>query len=249
MSFCGSSQGGTTANTNQYVDPLGPSSLTRLPNGQSIANYSASGAPQMRTSLFNYLKGQTPSLEQAGQAAGSAATEAANNPGWAEAQAQAQKNINGDYLAGSPQLDAAMNQNQVQQLRASADQNAQAASKYALNGMDFSTAHDQAAQANTAAAASSAANTNAQTYLQNYLAERTNQNNGATQLQTATNAPLSYLNQVSANETAPLTQIGNIISGLSSGGQVVGTGGSTQQSDNPSTGSDIMNGFSVLGNL
>jgi hypothetical protein len=203
----------------------------------------------MRTDLFNYLDSATPGLQQAGQAAGQAAQTAAANPGYAAAAAQANQNIAGNYLAGSPQLSAAMNTNTAQQMAAAQNQNAKTASNYALNGMDFSTAHDQAAQANTGAAAASAGATNAQAFLQNYQAERTNQNNGAAQLNTATAAPLSYLNQVSSSETAPLQQIGNIISGLSSGGQVANGGGTQAMNDNPSTGSDIMNGMSVLGDL
>jgi hypothetical protein len=245
MSFCGSSTGGTSTQNNQWVDPLGPTSI----NANGSGNYSATGAPQMRSNMFDYLNSQTPQLQQAGQAAGQAAQTAAANPGYAAAAAQANQNIAGDYLAGSPQLNAAMAQNTAQQMGSAANTNARTQSQYAMNGMNYSTANQQAAQANMGAAAASAANTNAQTFLSNYQAERANQNNGATQLNTATSAPLSYLNQVSSSETAPEQQIGNIISGLSSGGQVANGGGTQAMSDNPSTGSDIMNGMSVLGDL
>lgn len=245
MSFCGSNQGGSSSQNNQWIDPLGPTSISAGGTGK----YDPTGAPQMRSGLFDYIKGITPQLQQYGQQAGAAATGAANNPLWGAAATQAGKNISGDYLAGSPQLDAAMNQNTATALRGASDQNARTASNYALNGLNYSTAHDQAAQAATGAAVAGANNTNAQTYLQNYQSERANQNNGANQLGTALGAPLSYLNQASTAQLAPSSQIGNILSALSSGGQTVNGGGTSYMGDNPSIGSDIMNGASVLGNF
>jgi hypothetical protein len=114
----------------------------------------------------------------------------------------------------------------------------------AKNGMDFSTASQQAQQAANAAASATAGRTEAEARGQNYLGERANQNAAGSMLQQATSAPLSYLGQVSGAATQPLTQAGNLLSGLSSGGQIYGTGSNGSYS--PSMGSSILNGIGAL---
>ena len=60
----------------------------------------------------------------------------------------------------------------------------------------------------------------------------------------ATGTPLNYLSGVSGAMVSPLSQSGNLISGLSSGGQVYQTG--QKAYDNPSIGSSILSGIGAL---
>ncbi len=185
-----------------------------------------------------------PTMTQAGERLASGLEGAASNPGWSAASGLAQKNIAGDYLNGSPALDRAMAWNRAQTMADAADATARIKSAYGKNGMAFSTASQQADQAARAAAGARANQTSAQTYLQNYMAERGNQNNGGAMLAQSTGTPLNYLSQVSGAYASPLTQAGNLLSGLSSGGQVFSTGQSGSYS--PSMGANIMNGLGGL---
>lgn len=238
MGFCDSGQSQT--NKGQYIDPLGPTSIG--PHGRAV--YAPTGAPQMRTQLFNYLGQYQPAMNAAGQSYASGLQSAAANPGWAQAADLANKTMAGDYLHGSPELDAAMTANTRQAMASAADSGARIKSQMGMNGMGFSTANQEAQQANTASAAANAANTNAQTYLQNYLSERQNQNNAVNNLATATSTPLNYLQGVSGAMEQPLTQAGNLLSALSSGGQVFTSG--TSGSYSPSMGSSILQGIGGL---
>lgn len=227
--FCDSSQ--DQKNNTQYVDPLGPSS-------------GGNGAPQLRGQLFDYLSQNLGNSVNSGQTYANALTAAAANPAWQTVQGNAQKSAAGDYLNGSPQLDSAMAQNVAQAQRGAADENARIRSTFAKNGMAFSTADEQAQQTNSAAANAQAANTNAQTYLQNYLSERGNQVNAGNALAQGQQAPLSYLSSIPGAYTNPLTTAGGLVSGMASGGQMITTGTSGQYS--PSAGSDVMNGLGSL---
>jgi hypothetical protein len=246
MGFCSSSQGGqqTQRNSNQWIDPLGPTSI----NANGSQDYSATGAPQLRSQLFNYLSGWLPQLAGAGQGAANAMTSAAALPGWGIAANNATRTAAGDYLNGSPVLDRALAYQRASALQGVADQNARIRSQFAKNGQSFSTGMEQAEQANTAAATANANAQNANTYLQNYLGERQNQVNAPGQLAAATGTPINYLQGVTGALSLPLAQAGNLLSALSSGGQVytTGTTGTTQSQDNPSLGSDILNGISSI---
>lgn len=240
--FCDDSQ--SQQSSQGWQDPLGPTSISK--SGQP--SFSATGAPQLRGSLFNYLGNYIPGLAQSGQETASALKAAAANPTWAQAEGNASKNAAGDYLNGSPQLNEALARQRAQSLTDVANQNARTRSQFSKNGMQFSTGNQQAQQAATGASNAASDNTAAQTYLQNYQNERANQNNAATQLQGAYAAPLNYLTSVPGAQTAPLSSAGNILSALSGGGQVFNTGQTGSYS--PSLGSSIMNGFSgVMGSL
>lgn len=242
MGFCDSGQQQQT--TQGWQDPLGPTSMG--PGGQP--NFSATGAPQMRSQIFNYLGSVAPQLQKSGQAVASQLGSDAANPYFNTAQKNAESTIAGDYLNGSPELDRAMATQRAQTMASAADNAARIKSTDAKNGMAFSTGDQQALEANNAAANATAQNTSAQTYLQNYLAERGNQINGVNQLQTAQAAPLNYLSGQSGAITQPLNQEGNLLTSLSGGGQVFNTGASGTYS--PSLGSSILNGFSgVMGSL
>ncbi len=214
--------GGTTQYTDNpsWNDPLGPTSIAKGKNGKEIDTYSPTGAVEQRADIFSHLNAAKPSIDASTGKVVSGLETAANDPGWAAAQENARATIRGDYLAGSPQLDAAMASNRRQQLDAAADQNARQGAQYARSGMSFSTGNQQAADSNTAAAAAAAGNTEAQARLSNYLNERQNQIKGADQLQTATGAPLNYLQNVTQAQMNPLASEASLVSGLSTGGPV-----------------------------
>lgn len=242
MGFCDSSQ--TTSAPPVWADPLGPTSTGK--GGRAI--YGTSGAPQLRNGIFNAMSGYTPQLNAAAGQAANTLSAGMSNPAWQEGQNLATRNLSGAYLNGSPQLDKAMAENRSATMAASADQNARTQSQFAKAGMGWSTANQQATQAGTASAAGNADRDAANTYLQNYQFERGNQNAAPQQFAAASAAPFNYLSQGSQATLAPLAQQGNILSALSSGGQVVTP--NTTQSINPSTGSSILNGWAgVVGNL
>lgn len=241
-SFCQDNQSQRV--NNSWMDPLGPTSVG--PGGRP--NFGATGAPQMRSTLFNYLGGYIPGMAQAGQNYASALGKAASDAGWNQAAGVARGNLAGQYLNGSPQVDRAIAANRNAQMADAANEGARIRSQYNQNGMGFSTGAQQADQANRTAAATQAAQNAANTYMQNYMAERANQNAAGQQLVQATAAPLNYLSQVPGAYTSGLTSAGNLLTGLSSGGQMFNTGASG--SYNPSMGSSILNGFSgVVGSL
>lgn len=206
--------------TPQWFDPLGPSSVGYDAKGKPVQNFAPSGAPQMRSNIYNELADVQPVTSAASHALAGKLVDASNDPSWAGAQENARATIRGDYLSGSPQLDAAMASNRRQQLDASADQNARQQSTFAKNGMSFSTANQQAENANTAAAAAAAGNTEAQARLANYTQERSNQIKGTEQLEQATSAPLNYLQNVPSALTNPLASEASLVSGLSTGGPI-----------------------------
>ena len=244
--FCDSSQsaGGNQTNNNQWANPLGASSIGA--NGRPV--FTPSGAPQLGQQSLNYLGSSMPQMNAAGQASATALTGAAANPGFTAAQSNAAGTAAGDYLAGSPQLNRALAQNQATAGAGAADAAARARSGMAKNGMAWGTGQQQVEQAATAQGNEAAANTNALSYLQNYQSERGAQNQAGAQLAQAYSAPLSYLSSVPGALASGPSAAAPLISGLGSGGQIFSTGGSNTSSGlyNPSIGSDIMNGIGSL---
>lgn len=242
MGFCDSSQ--STSAPPVWADPLGPTATGK--RGRAI--YGTSGAPQLRTGIFNAMQGYQPALSAASDAAASRLTSGVNAPAWGEAQGLATRNLSGAYLNGSPQLDRAMAENRAATMGAAADATARLKSQYGRAGMGWSTANQQAAQGAATTAAGEADRDAANTYLQNYQFERGNQNAAPGQYAQAAAAPFNYLSQGSSAILNPLQQQGNLLSALSSGGQVITP--NTTQTLNPSLGSNIMNGWAgVIGNL
>lgn len=171
-----------------------------------------------------------------------------NAPQWKSAENLATRNLSGAYLNGSPQLDRAMAANRAGTLAAASDATARIKSQFGKAGMGWSTGYQQAAQSNQAAAGADAGRTSANAYLQNYMNERQTQNAAPGQFAAAKAAPFNYLSQASQSVMSPLAAQGNLLSALSSGGQVI-TPNSTQ-TVNPSLGSSIVNGWAgVVGNL
>ncbi len=218
MGYSGGQQ--TYTDKPQWFDPLGPSSVGYDKKGKPVQNFNPSGAPQMREGIFNQIDETHPVTTASSHELAGRLAEASNDPGWADAQGNARATIRGDYLNGSPQLDAAMAATRRSQMNAAADSNARQGAQFARNGMTFSTANQQANQANNAAAAAAAGNTEAQARLANYTAERQNQIKGTEQLEAATAAPLNYLENIPNALLNPLATEASLISGLSTGGPI-----------------------------
>lgn len=239
MGFCDSGQ--STTNKTQWVDPLGPTSIS--PQGKR-QTYEPTGAPQIRSELFNYIRGARPGLIQSGETAATGLQRAAANPAWAQMQRNAGSAASGAYLHGSPELDRALAWNRASGRASAADETARLRSSYGRAGMSFSTGNQQASQAAQGAANARSEQTSAQALLQNYLAERSNQLSAADALAKAQGMPLNYLQGVTGAKLQPLAQIGNLLSALSSGGQVVQTG--SNSSATPSAGGAILQGIGAL---
>jgi hypothetical protein len=209
-----------------------------------VPQFQASGAPQAGASIINYLNSAMPQMNQAGSNYASALGTAANNPGWQSAQTNAQQNASGARLAGSPEVDRALAYSRAQTMSDAANQEARIKSGYEKNGMGWSTAAQQAEQSSNATANASANATDANARMQNYLAERQNQNAAGGQLAQATGAPLNYLSQISSAYSAPMSQAAQLVAGLGSGGSIYSAGQSG--TSNPSLGSSIMGGMGGL---
>lgn len=183
-----------------------------------FADFNASAYPQLRALANNTL---------------SATQAAAGNPGWGAAADMATKTIQGQYLKANPYLEkslassrAALDTDLANTRTATtadlAGQNAELQSQYQRNGQTFSTANQQANQANTAATlarvaegensarAGLTANSD-QARLQNYLAERENQQNAVGVLGQATSAPLNYLGQAQKTALEPYAAYSNML--------------------------------------
>jgi hypothetical protein len=141
-------------------------------------------------------------------------------PGWGQAQTLASNEMQGKYLNGSPELDNAMAQMRAGSNASTANTNAGIRSQFAQNGMSFGTGNQEAQMATQAANNASANNAEAQARLQNYQAERQLQSNAVNNYATATSTPLNYLAQDNTPYMTPLTDISQIVSGLSKGGTV-----------------------------
>jgi hypothetical protein len=207
----------TYTDTPQWYDPLGPSSVDA--NGKQI--FSPTGATGQRKQVFDYLSEYAPMFQQnAGEIARMART-ASGDSGWGAASDLARKTIAGDYLNGSPQLDAAMTAMRTRSASDVGNQSARIRDAYSRAGMGWSTGNQQAQEAAAAAAATRAGETEAQARLANYQAERGYQQAAPGLLQAALSAPMDYLSAIPNAYYAPLAQQANLVSGLSSGGQVV----------------------------
>lgn len=231
MGFCTSASGQQSGNKYQYQSPLGPSGTPANTSGNNI---------------FNYLSGDTGQSQNAAQNYASALGAAASNPGWGTVQQNAVNTAAGDYLQGSPALNEQMAQNEAMTMGQAAGQNARTRANYQQNGMGFSTANQEAQQANTAAAQAQANQLNAQTYATNYLNQLGAMQNAGSQLAQAVGTPLSYLGAVPSAYTSGLTTPAAITQQLGTGGTNLNTGGFVNQQTSPSLGGDIMGAIGSL---
>lgn len=181
------------------------------------------GGREERNYVFNQLDKARPQMEANRQATVDALKAGASNPGYAQAQALAQRTMSGDFLHGSPELENQIGQMRAASSREGADTEANLRDQFARNGMSFSTANQQAAQSNKALTTARANDTEAGMRMQNYAGERSAQMQAPQMLDAAVSAPINYLAQTSSAETAPMAQIAQIVAGLAGNGQVMAT--------------------------
>lgn len=214
--FCGTSPTTSQVLPNWY-DPLGPSAVG--PKGQPL--FSPTGGPQQRSAIFNMLSGLQPTLASNSALTAGALQSGAASPGFGQARDLASSEIAGNYLHGSPELDSAMSAMRANAGADSANTAARLKSSYAQNGMSFGTPQMAALENNQAVNTAQANNTETQARLSNYQTERSAQDSAGGRYQAATDAPINYLSSMNNAYLAPMTQMGQLVSGLSSGGQVV----------------------------
>lgn len=170
--------GGESTNTTNPIqyDPLG-----RNAAGNNMA---PTGGPEQRSAIFNQLNAVSPQANAAAQQAAGGMQQAAANPGFQQAAANANKTIQGGYLAGTPEFQSSLGNYANTSNKATldylsgigkvgagireraaagaADQGANTASQMSRIGQGFSTANQQAQQAGKAAAGAQADQTVAQ---------------------------------------------------------------------------------------
>jgi hypothetical protein len=213
MAFCDKTKKKT--DQPQYFDPLGPAALDK--KGRPI--FQPTGGVEQRNRIFTALNGVAPGAEQAGADLAAGLRTASSDAGWGQAADLARRTIGGEYLKGSPELDSAMSKLYSRSQASAADQEARLKSDFGRAGMGFSTAHQQAAQNNRAAATANAGATEAAARLQNYQAERGYQNAAPQMLAQALGVPLDYLSQIPSAFLSPLLQEAQLVTGLATGGQ------------------------------
>lgn len=209
MSSCGPGGASYKPIKNEWYDPLGPASGRQK-----------TGATDIRRDLFNYVRDNLPSSLGDANAYQQQSRTAANDPAYAQAAQNARRSIAGDYLNGSPQLDAIVNSSRAAAQREAANAAAGLRDQYARAGLSFGTPALQALQSAQAAATAKASADENQLRYANYQAERQNQLQGPQQLAAAQAVPLEYLIK-SANAANTLAPTANLLTGLSGGGQVV----------------------------
>jgi len=238
MGFC--TQSKQTTDQPQYFDPLGPAAIGA--NGKPV--FAPTGGVPQRNRIFGLMNQNSNGVQEATNNLVGGLKTAAANPGFTDAANLAQHTIQGDYLHGSPELDAAMATSRRATMADAANEGARIKSQYGRAGIGFGTAAQQADQSNRAAASGQAGATEANARLQNYEQERQNQQAAPTMLQQAVSAPLNYLSQISSAYNAPLQQQADLTKTLAGGGSTA-TPNTTVYSDQ-----GIANQvFQALGNL
>lgn len=212
IAFCGKTKKHT--DQPQYIDPLGPAGFDA--KGRPI--FEPTGGIAQRKQIFGDLDAFRPQIKADSEAAASGWRTAARDPGWATSQDLARRTIAGDYLKGSPELDAAMAGIRGRALAGAADQDARIRSGMARAGMGFSTANQQASQANRARTEADVAANEAQARLANYQAERGYQTQAPGMLAETLQTPLNYLSQAGSSLMSPLGQMSEIVKALTGGG-------------------------------
>jgi hypothetical protein len=193
------------------------STNTATPHGGTLTK----PGKQEANSVFDYLHGQYGTEHAATNDAVNAYRNAANDPGWADAGNLARRTINGDFLNGSPQLDNAIASTRNAGNAEAANAAGRIREQYGQNGLGFGTAQQQAEQGAQAAATAQMNNAEAQTRLQNYQAERVNQQAAPAMLQTADSAPAQFLTSIPNAINQPQAQLAQLIGALYGKNQVV----------------------------
>lgn len=174
----------------------------------------------MRSSIYGTLSGLWPGLANQSNILGGALGRAAALPGFTQGKDLASAEMQGNYLNGSPALDSAMGAMRSASAAQMANADARTRSQFVQNGMSFGTPMQEAQASGDAAATASANQAEAMARLQNYQSERQLQSGAINNYATATTTPINYLGQMNEAYLQPLTEISQIVRGLSTGGQV-----------------------------
>lgn len=194
--MCFGGGGGTTTNTTT-TNPIWYGSFGETSNGTGLA-------------VRNGLYPQVTSAQALAQANNTNLTgqiqSAAQNPGWQTVQNLAQGQLQGDYLSGSAPLS-----DQIQSIQARAERDASNQASGIRDGMEragigFSTANQQAQQANSTAQRSAAMDMAAGVMSNNYARERGYQQSSPGMLDTSVSQPINYLGQLSGAYFDPLNK-------------------------------------------
>lgn len=169
---------------------------------------------------------------------------AANNPGIGSAYQYALGELNGNNLS-NPLVNQYANQAYQSNINAAADQNARTNASFARGGMGFSTANQEAQQANTAAAASKGALARSGILSQNEQFERGLQQQAPGLINTEVAQAPNYLSQVTGAMYSPLQSQAGLTSTLVGGNQVA----SPTYMANPSGAQQLGTGISTANGL
>ncbi len=195
----------------KYLDPLGPRADGKMDG--------PTGGPEQRDQIFSRIDTTRPQIFNASDQAANTAFKSAADPGFGAGADLARRTIGGEFLNGTPEFNSQMDRNRVAGNREVSDAEAALKSQMAMSGVGFSTANQQAQQGNRTLATARMNDAEANARAANYANERALQNAGTGQLNEALSSPLNYLSQVSAAHMAPLSQMVQIIAGLTGQGQ------------------------------
>lgn len=212
MGFCGSDKKYTDAP--QWFDPLGPT---------QSGNNAPTGGPEARARIFDYLQSIYPQTQSKVNMVENATRSAAGAPGFEQAKGLSEATMRGDYLHGSPELNKAMDSTRRRTTAEAADTGANLQDQFTRGGVAWTTANEQAQQANKAAAAARAGETEASTRAGVYQQERGAQNAAPAQYAAATSMPLSYLQTIPGMQMKPIQDTAQIVQGLSNSQGMIAT--------------------------
>lgn len=231
MSFCGENK----TYRPDYTDALGPRADGTLS--------APTGGPEARDRIFKQLEGSIyPRAQEAVDRATAATNAAAGDASWGQLKNYAGGVVNGKYLQANPYLTQALADSRSASegglARAREQATADAAgtqadiqSQFARSGQNFSTANNQAQDANNAALQASLARgeQDAQAQMQaaesgvlaqNYARERDAQNQAAAILPIAATGQSQLLSAVPSMQYEAVAPAAEIVSGLAGGGTV-----------------------------
>lgn len=223
-----------------WMDPLGPT-YRRNAAGKVVGKTfnAPTGAPEIRSDIFDYLTSNMGSQRQTAAEGGQQALRYARHPGFGAAQNLATRTIQGQYLRPSPYLTGAISRGRetlatgldATRRRAFSQAESDAAARraaFARSGLRYSTASQQGDQATQAAIAARVAEGEqmaskayesdaARLIAENYARERGAQMAAPGMLAQSTQVPLQYYGVSNELRQQPEQAAGNLISGLSTG--------------------------------
>lgn len=200
MSFCGTKTQ-TVPGTSQTADPIA----------------AGTGGREQRQQIFGRLDAARPMLDSLSARNTAQIITGSDNPIFEYAVNNARKSARGDYLNGSPQLDALINRSRIGAWRGFGDQAARLRSRFARTGMPFSTAYQQAEQNARAATAAGLADSEARIRYGDYVREQGRQDNALGQFMQALGSRSNLYQGAQQALLDPLQSQAKLVSGLTGG--------------------------------